>query len=235
MTPRVLALIAFRNEENYLPGYFAHLSPFVDGFLAVDDCSTDASYAIAAACSKTISIGCPVECRPTHGNEVLNRKWLLNEAHRNGAHYLLMSDADERFETRFLQNLHQIIEQNRTNVGWLQIRDCWNAPEQYRIDPPWNSKFRPCLMPCYPVGEYHQPGLLHTRWTPPRLDIPALKSVLPYNLYHLRSIHEADRAKRVQKFNEVDKAKHYQADYDYLNSEQNMVLESIPPGREYFR
>lgn len=232
--PKIAALVAFRNEERYLSSFLSHISPWVDGILCVDDSSTDSSYSIASSCLKVISVAATIEVKPDHANEVQNRKYLLKEAHRQGFNYVLCLDPDERLELRFLKRIRRIVEDNPASVHWLQVRDLWNSDSQYRVDGVWSSKFKPVLMPCYELGEYWEPGL-HHRWTPPKLDVPALKVVLPYNLYHLRSIHKADRAKRVLKFNEVDKAKHYQADYDYLNSEQNMILESIPPGREYFR
>ena len=47
--PKILAVIAFRDEEKHLPGLFSHLRDYVDGFVAFDDCSTDRSADIARA------------------------------------------------------------------------------------------------------------------------------------------------------------------------------------------
>ena len=46
--PRVLALIPFRDEMRFLPGFFQNVAPHVDGVIALDDQSSDESAAFAA-------------------------------------------------------------------------------------------------------------------------------------------------------------------------------------------
>ena len=85
-TERILALIAFRDEEKHLPGLFSHLRNYVDGFIAFDDCSTDRSMEIARAEPKMVELFDRQVPSTDHFFEVQNRETLLRAASTNTAH-----------------------------------------------------------------------------------------------------------------------------------------------------
>ena len=62
----LFAVIAVKDEERYLPGFFNHLRDYVDGFVVLDDGSIDETPNIIKKESKVIS----VMTNPPHGPEV---------------------------------------------------------------------------------------------------------------------------------------------------------------------
>ena len=106
----LFAVIAVKDEERYLPGFFNHLRDYVDGFVVLDDGSIDETPNIIKKESKVIS----VMTNPPHGpedwDEKGNRIRLLNEARRLGGEVVLFCDADERFEVGFLRELRGLAQ-----------------------------------------------------------------------------------------------------------------------------
>lgn len=232
---KIVALIAFRNEELFLPGCLHHLRDFVDEIICLDDCSTDRSPDIAGAEQKVIKVLQSGLHGKPHQNEVRNRKALIYHAFKRGATYVICCDADERFETAFLMDLRNIAEQPMT-LTVVRVRDLWNDPMHYRIDGHWGGKAKVVgfqLKGCPTCGPGWPLGLLHTPWNPPQYQ-GWPKSELKFHLYHLRSIHPEDRAARVSKFKAIDPDGNNDGfSYDYLNNDTGLVLEAIPEGKEY--
>jgi glycosyltransferase involved in cell wall biosynthesis len=231
----IFGLIAVRNEERYLPGFLYHLAPYVNGIIALDDCSTDATEDILRLEPKVISI--LREQRPglAHAHEASNRHRLIEEAARLGADWVLCADADERFEERFLRRLRTeacIGDERNAPVRLLQLVNLWNSRDHYRADglcqPRWSARmFRlPATITCRDPG-MHQP------WFPPEMqDSP--RANMCANLYHLRMIERRDREARFEKFRSVDPDNDDQAiGYDHLIDEVGLKLKRIPLGRGY--
>jgi hypothetical protein len=231
----IVTLIAIRNEEQYLEGYFRHLRDFVDGFIVFDDNSTDNSLSIISAEPKVLSVVRRTESSPPHFFEVENRKALLSKACELGAGWVLCCDADERYEKAFLKDLGRLTMENPDqSVIALRLRALWNTPDQYRIDGIYADRHKYVLFPCVPFENYYSLKVLHRPWYPPALDRPERKQILSFNLYHLKSIDPKDRIRRYEKFKTVDPCfKEQPEGYEHLIEERNAVFERIPDGREY--
>jgi hypothetical protein len=231
----VVALIAIRNEERYLEGYFRHLRDFVDGFIVFDDNSTDRSLAIVKAERKVLALIERKKASAPHFFEVQNRKALLNKAWELRARWVLCCDADERFEKRFLEQLRSLLRSKPERcVMALRLRALWNAANQFRVDGIYSNRHKYVLFPCEPVEDYYRPGVLHSPWYPPNLAWPEKQQIFPFNLYHLKSIDAKDRMERYEKFKAVDADLRRQPEgYEHLISERNALFEQIPKGREY--
>jgi glycosyltransferase involved in cell wall biosynthesis len=231
----VIALIAVRDEERYLEDYFRHLREFVDGFIVFDDNSSDRSPALIKREAKVLKVVRRHKSSAPHAFEVENRKALLTAAWQGGAQWVLCCDADERFETRFLQELRTIVRSKPERyVMGLQLRPLWGSGNQYRVDGIYSNRSKFVLFPSTPLGNYYAHGLLHTPWYPPILNSSDRKQLLPYNLYHLKSIATTDRLERYKKFKLVDPGlTHQPQGYEHLVSEKGAVFESIPEGRGY--
>jgi hypothetical protein len=52
----LLALLQARNEERFLPGWLANINEIVDGIVALDDGSDDATAEMLAAHPKTVEL-----------------------------------------------------------------------------------------------------------------------------------------------------------------------------------
>ena len=208
---------------------FSHLRDYVDGFVAFDDCSTDRSAEIARAEPKMVEFFERHEPSADHFFEIQNRETLLRAAHKHKAQWILGCDADERFETRFLEQLHDLAANPPAQIIGLRLVAVWENLRQYRVG---NAR-KFVFFPSTDSQPYHPPGMLHLPWFPPSLG-RAPRKLLDYYLYHLGSLTRADRQSRHEKFNRIDPDfKHQPTGYNNIIDETNLVLASIPPERAF--
>jgi glycosyltransferase involved in cell wall biosynthesis len=227
--PKIFALIAFRDEEQHLPGMFSHLRDYVDGFVAFNDCSSDRSAEIARAEPKMIHLLQRHVPSADHQFEIENRKALLAAAHENGAQWVLCCDADERYETRFLEGLRGIVQTPPAPVLGLRLVAVWENFTQHRVGKA--RKF--VLFPSTNPQPYYPSGILHQQWYPPRL-AAGPQVTLDYYIYHLGSITRADRMARYEKFNRIDPDRRQQPQgYENIIDETDLVLAPITPERAF--
>ena len=227
--PRVFGIIAFRNEEKHLPGLLSHVRDYVDGFIAFDDCSTDSSFAIARNEQKMLGIFQRKTPSSDHHFEVQNREALLRAAHRHGANWVLCCDADERFETRFLEQMRSVCASPPARVIGLRLVAAWENLQTYRV----GKAFKYVLFPAIDPKPYYRRGLLHQPWYPPTLE-KSPKKLLDYYVYHLGSLTRADREERFIKFERIDPHhRHQPQGYRNLIDESDLTLAPIPPERQF--
>jgi len=236
--PKIACVIQVRNEARYLEGCLAHLRGYVDGVVALDDGSTDETGAILSR--EPGWLDCIANAPETDHvwRERENRQRLLERARDLGFEWVLCCDADERYETAFLQQLHAI-------AGSLHALECicisvtlkelWNSPHQYRNDGIWGRKSRARFFRLPKTIEFGLDQDLHGQWYPDEIRQCGRMLRLYYNLYHLRTIHHPDRVKRRDRYKRLDPGNIFQAmGYDYLAEEgEDMRLELIARGREY--
>ena len=159
---------------------------------------------------------------------------LLKKAKELGADWILALDPDERFETRFLQNLRDIVESSDDDTVYgLYFRALWNSYDQFRVDGIWGTRTRYCLFPLNRELVYEvDRKKLHYRWYPDSL--LGHEILLDYEMYHLKSVLSEARVKRAALYNSLDPHKIYQSiGYDFLVDEDGMTLQKILPGHEY--
>jgi len=235
---RLVAIFSAYNEATYLPSFFENLAPLVDAIVGLDDGSTDGSGELMErAPSITKLLRRPVR-DPHEWNESLNRQLLREAAFELGADWILGIDVDERLERGFRERADAAIDRAKSSgVRGYAIRACelWDAPDQYRCDGIWGQKWIGRLFKADPNATYST-AALHGPFGP----IDAFRSarghlnITDIRFYHLRMIHAADREARRQKYNALDPNQQQQAiGYDYLTDESGLVVEKIPPGREY--
>jgi glycosyltransferase involved in cell wall biosynthesis len=223
-----IAVIAFRNEEKHLSGLFSHLSDYVDGFVAFDDCSTDNSFEIARQEPKMVGVFQRKTPSPDHHFEVQNRQALLRAACRHGADWILCCDADERFETRFLEEMHSLVATPPATVMGLHLVALWETLQMYRI----GKAFKYVLFPAIDPKPYYRRGLLHQPWYPPQFE--TCKKLLDYNIYHLGSLTQTDRQERYEKFERIDPHHQHQPQgYRNIIDETNLKLQPISSERAF--
>ncbi len=231
----VFGLIQVRDEARYLPGFLHHLAPHVDGIVALDDCSSDATLDILRAEPKVLSILRERRAGPPHAHEVENRHRLMLEASRLGARWVLCGDADERFEARFLRRLHREAERGEARdqpLRFVRLVNLWNSPDHYRVDgrtgPRWT-----CRMFRLPSTITRRPPSLHQPWFPPELD-GAKRGYVPAHLYHLKMIDREDREARFRKFATIDPdLQHQPIGYGHLVDEEGLEVRPVLPFRHY--
>lgn len=235
---RVLAVLQLRNEEQYLPGCLEHLRGFVDGVVALDDGSQDATSEILARDPLVVDViskpaSAPGE--PHSWDELGNKRALLEGAKAQGADSVLVVDADERMERAFLADLRRLATEMSSLRVAIWCRELWDRPDTYRVDGVWGdgNKLRTRLFPLPSVIRYDDNQALHGAWDPDLTRKLPLRR-LHKNFYHLKMIRAADRIARRDFYNRLDPERKHQAiGYDYLADETGLTLERIPVDKEY--
>ena len=231
---RVLALTAFRDEMDYLPGLFDSIGPHVDGVIALDDGSTDGSGDYAASRPEVVQLlqvppGTHEECE-----DAILRRMLITAAWDHEADWLLGIDADERPEHAFGSRMHSELDR-ADELGaaamWVRFVELWE-PGRARVDGVWGQKKKACLFRSDRSHGFDD-RRLHTHWA----SLPEPPDSWPQadlRLYHLRMLDPARRQARVDRYQRLDPDRVHQAlGYDYLVDETGIVLEDVEDDRDY--
>jgi glycosyltransferase involved in cell wall biosynthesis len=112
-TIKVACVVLTFNEEIFIEDCLRHVKPYVDWLLVSDGGSTDATWEIARRIANQVII------RPFSGSFATERN-VAQDRLPSQIMWILMVDADERFNIQFLKGMRQIIGQN--NV------DCFRFP-----------------------------------------------------------------------------------------------------------
>jgi len=240
--PRIVCVMQARNEARHLPGCLDHLRDHVDGFVILDDGSTDRTPDIIRAEPKLLErLDNPVT-HPHTWNERRNKQLLLEAAQRHQAQWVLICDADERFETLFLRGLQRIgLALDRMGFLMLTValRELWDTPRQYRVDGKWGHKRGTRLMKLPKKISFDASLDYHDTWIPdsmrPASCLNQRHATLFYNLYHLKMVHATDRMKRRDFYKKLDPENKLQwQGYDYLTEVgESLQTECIAPERGY--
>lgn len=232
---KIICITQLRNEERFLPGFLHHIAPHVDGIVALDEGSTDATPDLLRAEPKVVSVLHERRPAPAHAHESQNRHRLILEAARLGADWVICGDADERYEDRFLRRLRPVLERREARgqrILAVRIVNLWNSRSDYRIDGTCGPRWTPRLFRI-PRTVTRRPDRMHQPWFPPELD-GAARGFVPAFLYHLKMIERRDREARHAKFTTVDPDGEHQAvGYEHLIDESGLTLRRVLPFTSY--
>src|SRR5690606_16455535 len=128
--PSIFGVFSYRYDEALVPGLVENISPFVHGYVSIDDRGTSA----------------PISDEPTR------RAALLSAAKAAGATWIVALDPDERLESSFVDRISDFVLQPPTcwnfNLRELFTEDSW------RCDGLWGKKR---VMRLFPLLPNHTP------------------------------------------------------------------------------
>ena len=232
----MLALLTFRDEMRFLPGFFENVVSQVDGIVALDDRSVDGSREFVAAQPGVVDLLTAPEGTELEWNDAGNHRVLVEAAWSHGPDWLIAVDADERLERRFRERADETIawaEREGHSAFWVKVRELWDRPDAYRVDGVWGAKRSARLFKAR-TDHLFEDRLFHGQWAPlndyPANDFPTADLVI----YHLRMMRAADRRARQAKYERLDPDNTWQEiGYAYMTQEEGLLLEELPPGRGY--
>ncbi len=234
--PRILALLAFRNEMRFLPGYFENVARQVDGIVALDDGSIDGSTQLVASRPSVLQVLRSPSREPHCWDDSANHRRLVEAAWLHQPDWLLGVDADERLEIGFRRRADAAIERAEREghaAYYVTVRELWNAPDTFRADGIWGQKRSARFFRARRDHEFHEQRL-HCHWAPLNSREDGDFPVADLVIYHLRMLREEDRRARQARYRALDPERRWQPmGYDYMTDERGLQLERIPPGRSY--
>lgn len=235
---KLVAVMQVRNEALYLQGCLDHLRPFVDGFVVLDDGSTDGTLELLQREPRMLDLIRNAPVTPHAWDEPGNRRRVLESAAAQGADWVLCCDADERYETAFLRRLRNLAAAypagGKVCVS-VVFRELWNSPVRFRIDGIWGSKRRNRFFGLPREIRFDASKAFHGEWFPDQVRVAGKVVADPGHLYHLKSIRRSDRVRRRDFYQALDPDSRFQAEgYAYLAEEgPELQTVSIAEGREY--
>jgi FkbM family methyltransferase len=195
--PKIVGLVAARNEENIIGQCLRLLSQFTDAIVYLDDCSTDSSVAVV----QSLAEQCRVERIITKDrwlrDEPGDRNKMLQAGREIGGTHFIVLDADEAFTSNFLLN-HSLRNQilslqpgDTLKFNWISL---WKSTRQYRYDNSvWTDNYKPFVF-CDDGQCSYSSEFIHTPRTPQDLAGRILKiegykyGVLHFQFFNWRNL-----------------------------------------------
>jgi hypothetical protein len=235
-SPRLLALLAFRNEMRFLPDWFRNVGPQVDGIVALDDGSTDGSAEFVSRQRGLLEMIRNPAVEPHLWDDAMNHRRLVEASWQYHPSWLIAVDADERLEMNFRKKAEKEMDRAAREghrAYRVRVRELWDHPLKYRSDGIWGAKSAARFFEARRDHQFHMQRL-HCHWAPlnsmrdgdfPQADL---------TLYHLRMLRAEDRLARQERYETLDPDRALQAiGYDYMTDPTGLRLETIAEHRRY--
>lgn len=136
--PKLIAVYRIANCEKYIAKSLERTQEFADEIVCLLARSKDNTERIVSSFPKVTKI--EVWNEPEHPfDEQAERDWLLQEAIRRGADWIISIDGDEVYEQKFVEMVPELIRPKNPHVdgywcNWRTIWDSIDGVEKYRAD-----------------------------------------------------------------------------------------------------
>lgn len=127
---KIIVLIQARNESKHMPEILLHFNDYCDGFIFLDDGSTDDTYEKAQ--HEKLLVKAKKKYKG-YFDDLENRNILLRLSNFFKSDWLIFVDADERIDFRY-SNIRKYANSNKIDIYSLHLVDLWDNPETYRTD-----------------------------------------------------------------------------------------------------
>jgi FkbM family methyltransferase len=145
--PKIVGLVAARNEEHNIGQCLRLLSRFTDAIVYLDDCSTDGSVKVVQALAGQCGVERILTKEQWLRDEPGDRNSMLQAGREIGGTHFIVLDADEIFTSNFLfQNTlrQRILSLKPGDQLWLNWICLWRSVTQYRQDKSvWTNNYKP--------------------------------------------------------------------------------------------
>jgi len=235
-TPSIILIVQFHNEMERMPGFFSNVLPYVDGIIGLDDGSSDGSSDFFSAQPKVLTVIHRPIRSPHQWDEPSNRRALIQASHQYRPDWLLALDMDERLEHNFRQKVERsirIADLLGTPKIAFDLLELWDSENAYRVDGIWGKKRRTRLFRWTPDHQIAEVAF-HGPWTSVFHHFKKKSYQSRLRIYHLGTMTEADRIKRIEKYKRYDPNHQYQKiGYDYLNDKRGLRTRKIEQQRHF--
>jgi hypothetical protein len=229
----LIGLLTVRDDMRYLRGLFENVSPHVDGWVVLDNGSSDGSREHALQQPNLLEL-----LEPSHDDGVWrdgeNHERLTRAAWEHTDGWLFAIDPDERVEHEFGRRARaEMARADGEGVAALTVhlRELWDRPDRMRVDGVWGAKHKPVLYRATPDHVFDTRPL-HGFWAPLNHGRNGKFPQADLYVYHLHMLHEADRHARRSRYERLDPDHEWQPiGYAYLTETDGIELAPLPPGR----
>lgn len=227
---RIAAIMQTRNYDDGCSA-FATMAELGDVTLVLDDRSS-APFPFRDRCTEYLS-----HQHPGPWNATASLTMLFYRAFVLGCEWVVMLDDDvipgAGIASR--SDVHRVIdrmEKDGLDACYAELRDLWDADDQYRTDGRWGQKtfalvrrnwfFLDDITLRDPAARLHTPVFPANR---------GAKLVVDRSLavYHTGVMTDAARRARVDKYAREDPSREFQADYAYMLDVTGLTLAPVPP------
>lgn len=130
---KLIALVIFKNEENFLAGYMENLSQYVDAIVGYDDGSEDSSLLSFVSHGGIIADARAEQSFSDGGHDEMRQIVLDKGRDMGGTHFIIL-DVDERLYCSnkffFLEHLKHLKSGQKLALDWINL---WNSYDSYCI------------------------------------------------------------------------------------------------------
>lgn len=227
--PRITLSMVMRNEgDRYLRRVLESAREYISDAVIIDDASTDNSVEVCEEVLQGIPLRLIKNQESRFANEYQLRKQQWDETIKVNPEWILVLDADEIFESRFKDEVKELVANPDIDAYYFRLYDLWDE-EHYRADSYWQAHqhFRPFLFRYKPEITYVW------RETPQHCGRHPLTIMeFPYVCSDLRLKHygwaqAADRQAKYERYQQLDPGAKYgwQAQYDsILDPAPNLIV-----------
>ncbi len=209
--PRITLSMIIQNEANrYLRKVLEKAKEYITNAVIIDDASTDNSAKECLKVLKGIPLHLIVNTKSKFSNEVALRKQQWAETIKTNPEWILILDADELFEDRFIDEVYDLITSKDVDTYAFRLFDFWDE-NHYRNDQYWQAhlKYFPFLIRYNPKIEYHfKEQALHCGRFPYIVTQMRVKTS-DLRIKHFGWAKQEDRLSKYLRYNKLDPEEKY--------------------------